>query len=131
MVRSGIATFTFRHFAFLGEESLDAALAAECAADQDRFFPYHDYLYANQAGARDSGAFEREVLFAIGEAAGLDMSAFESCVDARTHAAAIAAGMDEARSLGVRGTPAVFINGEMVSLGTPADFLAQVRAALP
>ena len=49
-VETGKASLTFRNLAFLGDESHWAAVAADLAAEQDRFWPFHDYLFANLLG---------------------------------------------------------------------------------
>ena len=66
-------------------ESFDAANAAMCANDQGKFWPYHDWLFANQYAER-SGAFTKDRLKAIAHAmGGLDNAKFDSCVDGGTH----------------------------------------------
>ncbi|HEY4752874.1 MAG TPA: thioredoxin domain-containing protein, partial [Candidatus Limnocylindrales bacterium] len=60
--------------------SRDAANAAWCAADQNKFWTLHDWLYANQSQTEDPSAFTQARLLAIGQAAGMDMSTFQTCV---------------------------------------------------
>ncbi len=68
-----------------GTESFDAANAAECANDQGKFWPYHDWLFANQY-TEGSGAFTKDRLKAIAHAmGGLDNARFDSCVDGGAH----------------------------------------------
>lgn len=55
----GLVRLEWHDFAWIGPESRDAANAARCATDQDRFWEYHDLLYRNQAG-ENQGAFSRE-----------------------------------------------------------------------
>ncbi|MEK7647106.1 MAG: thioredoxin domain-containing protein, partial [Patescibacteria group bacterium] len=49
-IKTGQAKFIYRDFAFLGQESIDAAAAAKCAGDQGKFWDYHDYLFSHQSG---------------------------------------------------------------------------------
>jgi len=49
-IQSGKVRFGYFDFAFLGPESNWAAEGAECAADQDKFWEYHDMLYSSQCG---------------------------------------------------------------------------------
>jgi protein-disulfide isomerase len=66
-------------------ESLDAANAALCAADQNQFWPYHDWLFTNQY-SENSGAFTKDRLKTIGQEVGIkDLSKFNSCVDSGQH----------------------------------------------
>jgi len=57
-VNQGKASIQFVSFAFIGAESKNAAAAAECAADQNRFWEYHDLLFARQ-GQENSGVFSK------------------------------------------------------------------------
>ena len=49
-IKDGKIKLVNRDFAFLGDESLKAAEAARCAADQGKFWEYHDYLFSHQNG---------------------------------------------------------------------------------
>jgi protein-disulfide isomerase len=49
-IKEGKIRFVHRDFAFLGNESMVAAVAARCAGDQGKFWEYHDYLYSHQNG---------------------------------------------------------------------------------
>lgn len=122
-VRTGIARFTFRHFPHLGPESEEAALAAECAADQDAFFPYHDALFERQAQG-----LSRAEIDEAARTAGLDLELFSGCLDSRTHQDTLAAEIAEAHRLGVAATPLVLVNGARVPLTTPEEFVALLRA---
>jgi protein-disulfide isomerase len=121
--------FVFRHYAFLGEESRRAAEAAECANDQGRFWPYHDLLFANQAG-ENTGAFADDRLKAFASQLALDQARFNQCLDSRQHRAEIDAAVREATAQGIPGTPTVFVSsgGAQVRLGNPLDFAEIQRA---
>jgi protein-disulfide isomerase len=106
-----------------GTESLDAANAARCAADQGKFWPYHDWLYTNQY-AEGSGAFTKDRLKTIGKLAGVaDLNKFNSCVDSGTHNAEINA---ETHPTDATGTPAIYVDGVL----TASFDYATVSAAL-
>ncbi len=107
---SGRARLTFRDFALLGPESLDAAVAARCAARQDAFWRYHDLLFASQQG-ENQGAFRRDVLLSLAGFAGLETSSFAACLDDPTVAAAVAAETAEGRRLGIDSTPTLRLVG--------------------
>ena len=79
-VDEGKVQMVFKHFAFLGPESQWAAVASECAADQGKFWEYHDKLYNSQQG-ENQGAFNKDKLIAFGEELGLDAAAFAACVN--------------------------------------------------
>jgi len=106
--------------------SRDAANAAWCAADQNQFWVMHDWLYANDgAGSEDPSAFTAARLSAIGKAAALDMTKFQSCLDAGTHDAAITA-EDAGERATVDSTPTIMVNG----VATQDDTYATIKAAI-
>ena len=57
---------------------------------------------------------------------GLDLPSFERCLASGTHAAAVQKSLDEGIRLGVTGTPAFFINGELLSGAQPVESFARV-----
>jgi len=122
-IQTGKVRFGYVHFAFLGPESLWAAQAAECAADQNSFWAYHDLLFQRQAG-ENQGAFSKENLKAFAEELGLDTAAFNECLDSGKHAEVVATDASLARSLGISGTPTFWINGQMLVGALPFDALA-------
>jgi protein-disulfide isomerase len=102
-----------------------AALAAQCAADQDRYWPFHDVLFKHQEalGKPDLAGYARQ--------AGLDMDSYESCIHDPDTEAHIQHDIADGRRYGVTGTPAFFINGRLVSGAQPfAQFKSALDAAL-
>lgn len=117
-VTDGKLRIVYKDFLIIGPESLDAAVAARCAGDQGLFWPYHDYLFANQKG-ENKGAFKRDRLIAIGRAVGVDEAAFTACLDTQAPAQATQAETNEGRAAGVDATPTMFLNGTKIR-GVPA-----------
>jgi protein-disulfide isomerase len=113
-IATGKARLEFRNLAFLGQESLAAAEAAECAAAQDKFWPYQDALFDAQR-AENSGAFATGKLKVLAMTASLDRPTFNTCVDEHRYKDAIAAEKQAAQSLGVNATPTFFVNGQRIS----------------
>ena len=110
-VAAGTARLVYHDFAFLGEESLLAAAGSREAAEQGRFWAFHDLVFANQAGENE-GAFRTERLVAMARLAGLDLGAFERALTDPALRAAIAQETAEGRALGVTSTPTLVINGQ-------------------
>ena len=97
--------------------SMDAARAGRCAADQGKFWQYHDALFANQSKLAPAD------LKATAAKLGLDAKRFDACFDSGKHETGIRADMAQGQSLGVTGTPTFFINGrEMVGAQPPPQF---------
>ncbi|HEX6128957.1 MAG TPA: thioredoxin domain-containing protein [Candidatus Limnocylindria bacterium] len=128
-VETGQVRLVFRDLAFLGDESRWAAVAARLAAEQDAFWPYHDYLFANQLG-ENVGSFSVERLQQIATMVGLDRSAFDAGLQldaAREAFADIRADFEaDAARLGIRSTPTVVVDGTRLE----ANDLATIRAAI-
>jgi protein-disulfide isomerase len=85
--------------------ALDAALAAECAGAQGKFWEMHDLLFAHQAH------LGRERLEGYAKQLGLDMPRFIAEMDDQIYLQRIREHIDGARASGVQGTPGIFING--------------------
>lgn len=86
-------------------ESEDAAMAAYCAADQNKFWEMHDALFANNQDLEDQGAFTGRRLAAIAEKTGLDMNAFNSCYSSQKYKGQVDQDFTDATAAGIQGTP--------------------------
>ena len=129
-VDSGKINIVYKHSAFLGQESIWAAQASECAADQGRFWEYHDLLFDKQNG-ENVGTFTKENLNAYAKGMGLDMAKFEPCLKNDETLARVQADVAEGRQVGVSGTPTFFINGKPLVGAQPLQvFQQQIDAAL-
>ena len=88
------------------------AVAASLAADQNMFWPFHDYLFANFRG-NESGGFHLDRLIEMGEAVGLDMDQFKEGLtleNARERFAELQAqAMADAYAQGINATPTVVV----------------------
>ncbi len=125
-VSTGQVKVQVRPIAFLGEESGLSAQAAECANDQERFWDFHDTLYANHRG-ENKGAFSPENLKRFAEALELDTAAFDSCLDTGKHASKVGDDTEAARQMGISTVPTIFVNGQVVAGATDAD---KIRTAI-
>src|SRR3989344_4481574 len=117
-VKTGKAAFLWRDFAFLGEESFRAAEAARCAGEQGKFWDYHNYLFNHQNG-ENKGAFADQNLKSFAKTLGLNETTFNSCFDSGKYKKAIEDATAKGKSLGVNGTPATFVNSQMISGAQP------------
>jgi protein-disulfide isomerase len=111
-VLPGIARVVYRDFAFLGQESTDAAVAARCAGRQDpgAYWRYHDLLFASQNG-ENQGTFKRQNLLTLAGLAALDATAFTACLDDPAVARAVTDETAAGRALGVESTPTMRVSG--------------------
>ena len=86
-------------------ESQDAALAAYCAGDQNKFWEMHDALYSNNRDAENQGSFTSKRLTAIATSIKLDMTAYQSCYDSGKYSDQVKQDFTDATAAGIQGTP--------------------------
>lgn len=90
-----------------------SARYAECAAWQDRFWPFHDHLFERQANWRKltdpQPAFE-----VIAKDVNLDLAQLKECLADPAVSEFIDKRKAEGEALGVRSTPTYYVNGKMV-----------------
>jgi protein-disulfide isomerase len=129
-IDSGKVNLVYKHSAFLGQESAWAAQASECAADQGKFWEYHDLLFDRWNG-ENQGTFVKENLIGFAKELDLDMAKFEPCLTNDETLQRVIADTEEGRQVGVTGTPTFFINGKPLVGAQPAEaFQAEIDAAL-
>jgi len=97
-----------------------AAEASLCADEQKRFWDFHDSLFGNQQDLTVDSLKRRAVELK------LDAPAFNTCLDSGKHAETIKKDILEGSRAGVSGTPAIFINGRLLSGNQPYTSIAQV-----
>ncbi len=117
----------FRHFPLrqIHENAQKAAEASECAADQGMFWEYHDILFENQGNLGVSSLKQHA------SELGLDKNEFDACLDSGEKYETVNSEMREGISKGVKGTPAFFINGKMISGAQPYEvFKAEIDSQL-
>ena len=97
-----------------------AAEAARCAGDQNKFWEYHDTLYAKapKLAAADLKAYAKEI--------SLDTTKFDQCLTTGKYRALVQKDLSEGSQLGITGTPTFFINGREVSGALPVESFAAI-----
>jgi len=118
-VNSGKMKIVFRNFQFLSPESNNAANAAACAAEQGRFWAYHDELY--KAPELNESAYTQ-----IAMSVGLDVDKFSDCYSKKPYAAKIEKDRTDGSSYGVNSTPTSFINGQKITGALPAEEFSKI-----
>ena len=102
-----------------------ASEAAECAADQGKFWEMHDMLFANSA------ALDVASIKGYAQSIGLDTATFSQCLDSGAKTALVNQHLAAGEAAGVSGTPTYIINGKTVVGAQPIDaFRAAIDAAL-
>jgi protein-disulfide isomerase len=128
LVDTGRARVVYHDYAFIGPESMAAAVGARCAAREHRFEAFHEIAFANQQG-ENQGAFAKERLVAMAEAAGLDTAAFDACLGESALAQQVAAETSVGVELGIQATPTIVVGSQQLR-GVPEwdTLLAAVEA---
>ena len=112
---AGQVRFVFRHFPLteVHPHALDAALAAEAAGAQHKFWPMHDLLLEHQ------DHLKLKQLRAYAERLELDMTSYNAEMDDTVYLQRVREQIDSGQRSGVRATPTFFINGAIhdVSFG--------------
>lgn len=101
-----------------------AALAAEAALEQGKYWEYARLLFANQQ------SLSVEKLKALATEAGLDRERFDAAFDSAKFAEAVDRDLLEGSKVGILGTPAVFVNGRAVADDTREGLKAAIDEAL-
>jgi len=101
-------------------QAFKAAEAGHCAADQGKFWEFHDKLFGNQQ------ALQPEFLKQYAKDAGMDAAAFETCLDSSKYAERVRDSVAAGSAVGVSSTPTVFVNGRMLEGAQPYEVFAAV-----
>jgi protein-disulfide isomerase len=111
-VDTGKVRFIFKDYPIndhLGGGSTLGAQASYCAADQGRFWQFHDAMYKGWGGER-AGWITDENMLVYAQAAGVsDIDQFKSCLDSHKYADVVRENYDLARTIGLRATPSFVI----------------------
>ncbi|MFN8557510.1 MAG: thioredoxin domain-containing protein [Dehalococcoidia bacterium] len=129
-IATGKVRLESKHFAFLGQESVRAAQAVECANEQGKFWEYRDAVYAAQKG-ENRGTFSDTKLKQIAAEVGANSEALGACLSSGRTADQVNRDLQEGKKMGVTGTPTFFINGRMIVGAQPdAAFESAIEQAL-
>lgn len=122
-IKTGKAKLIFKDFTIIGADSVVAAHAAHCADEQGKFWEYHDTLYKHWNGENNGWASADNQLNFVKEL-GLDSSKFTECMASEKYKQKIQSSTNDAKTLGLTGTPAFFVIG-------PNNKIVKVPGAQP
>jgi protein-disulfide isomerase len=113
----------FRHFPLsFHAEAQKAGEASECAADQGKFWEMYEVIFqANTAGDMSVAKWKQAAADLK-----LDTAKFNNCLDSGEKASRVSEDLNEGSMAGVEGTPATFVNGQLVSGALPFDSFKQI-----
>ncbi len=113
--------FVYRDFPLtsIHPNALPAAVAANCAYEQGMFWEFHDLLFS---GTGLGNAYYLQYANELG----LDLEAFQACLDAERFQQEVQADFSYAAALGVRSTPTFFLNGIPIVGAQPYEVFKQI-----
>ncbi len=116
----------FRHFPLsFHPEAQKAGEASECAAAQGKFWEMYEKIFAaNKAGSMNVAAWKQAA-----KDLGLDTAKFDKCLDSGEMASRVTEDLNEGSQAGVGGTPATFVNGELLEGALPYETFKQAIQA--
>jgi protein-disulfide isomerase len=112
----------------LSQQTLPAANAAMCAEEQGAYAEYSEALFAQQ---QDPIGLTREGFLQAGEAVGLDMESFSTCLAEGRYNGLIQDNINAARDSRVSATPTFFLDGQALEGALPFSvFQQRINAAI-
>ncbi|MFH0791594.1 MAG: thioredoxin domain-containing protein [bacterium] len=122
----GKVRLVYKHFPLgFHKNSQKAAEASECASEQGKFWEYHDKLFENQPEGYSLDKFKKWA-----SDLSLDNAKFNSCLDSGKYAQKVQDDYQEGLNKGVNGTPATFVNGQLVSGALPYESFEKIINSL-
>lgn len=127
LVGEGLVRFVYYDFPLIQihRNAFVAARAGRCANAQSRFWEYHDLLYGRQPTWSAMGDPTGYFVDLAGEV-GVDARAFEECLRSDQFAEEVTRSLRLGESLGVNGTPTLFVNGKRLAQTPSFSELEQI-----
>jgi len=133
-VKTGKVNMVYKDLAFLGQESTDAAEAADCAKDQGKYWDYHDAIFdieiaelKKTGDSENTGNLNRDTFQKIANDLKMNADEFLSCYDSKKYASEVSKDLKEAKTVFQQlSTPTIFIGDQMIQGAYPFARFSQV-----
>ncbi len=114
-IKTGKAKLIYQYFPLdmHGPGATLGGMAAECAADQGAFWPYHGILF-QVASSQGASGFTIEKLISQADTANLDSKEFTQCMTSQKYRTKMQESINQATSLGLPGTPSIIVDGRLM-----------------
>lgn len=128
---AGEITYVVRYFPLPGHvNSMNAAVAAEAAAQQGEFEAMYRHLFETQAEWGEQRESQPEIFRAFAEELGLDMAAFDAAVADPATQERVEQDFTDGQALGVTSTPTFFLDGKKLELNQLSDLTGALDDAI-
>lgn len=112
-VVAGLAKVEYFPVAFLSPGSSIASNAVACAADQGKFYEYHQALFGHQPEESSGTQFSEELMLSLAKSTQMpDEDEFKKCVAKNKYGTWVESLLNTMEERKLTGTPAIFVNGK-------------------
>ena len=113
----------------------EASLFSICAQEKGKFWELHDKIFENQEAfytpaAKKNLVAGKALIMDWAKSVGIDTAKLETCMGGSAAAATLQKDLDEAKKIGVNGTPSFFVNGKKVQAGSFEEMKAIIDQEL-
>jgi protein-disulfide isomerase len=129
LIKEKKATVVYHALSFIGVDSVRAANAAACSADEGKFLDFHRAAYANQP-AENTNAWTNEALVVLGKAAGISSKKYSTCVMSGQYANWVNNVADFGAKANINSTPTILVNGKQIDRKTEYFDADKFKAAI-
>lgn len=123
------ATVVYHALSFLGPESVSAANAAACSADEGKYLDFQRVLYTNLS-RKSSGSWSNDVLVGLGKEVGITSQKFSECVVKGNYLGWVSNVSTAGAKADINSTPTVFINGKEIDRQSEYSDIGKFKAAV-
>jgi protein-disulfide isomerase len=116
-IDSGILNYVYRDFPLNGPDSVLAAEASYCAADQEKYWEYHNLLFDNWAGEK-TGWIDKNSLIRFAIETELNIDDFKNCLSSHKYSQKVIDNENYAKKIGINATPSflIFNDDELIRI---------------
>ena len=130
-VKSGQVRVEYHYFPLQQHEpgATMSALAAECAADQGMFWPYHDRVF-QMARVDQQGATQFDDLVGYAQGMGMDEATFRTCLSSQDHLSTVTDSLAQAQQLKLQFTPSIIVGDTLLQDSSYPSVSAEIDRQL-
>lgn len=120
-IDKGLLKIYFRNLPLdIHKNAIAAAEAGACANEQNKFWEVHDAFFTNQDSLTKDFFNQKAISL------GMDVSKFNACLQSKSYQTKIEKDIAEANNVGITGTPAIIINGNVTLGSRPYPYFKEI-----